>query len=52
MSPLRLNPLFTSDNSPDSLLLVCVKYIVKEEIDIRGVSLPQEICDSLIDVSL
>lgn len=45
-----LNHLYSSDNSPDSLLLICVKYVVKQEINIRGVSLPQEICDLLIEV--
>ena len=49
----RLNQLMSfSDNCPDSLLLVCVKYVVKQELDIRGISLPQEICDLLIEVSL
>lgn len=38
------------DNSPDSLLLTCIKYVVKEELDIRGISVPQEICDLLIEV--
>lgn len=52
MSP-RLNQLMTiSDNSPDSLLLNCVKYVVRQEVDIRGISLPQEICDLLIEVSI
>ena len=40
-----------ADNSPDSLLHTCVQFVVKEGIDLRGVSLPQEICDLLIQVS-
>ena len=37
-------------NSPDSLLLSCVKFVVRKEIDIQDVSLPQEICDLLLEV--
>ncbi|CAG2104960.1 unnamed protein product [Medioppia subpectinata] len=39
-----------SDNSPDSLLHTCVRYVVREGLDLRPVSLPQEICDLLIHV--
>lgn len=39
-------------NSPDSLLMSCLTFIVHREIDVRNVSLPQEICDLLLEVSL
>ncbi|CAG2113094.1 unnamed protein product, partial [Medioppia subpectinata] len=39
-----------SDNSPDSLLHTCIRYVVRESLDVRSVSLPHEICDLLIHV--
>lgn len=41
----------SNENSPDSLLLTCVKYVIDNSISIESVSLPQEICDLLIKVS-
>ncbi|CAG2107636.1 unnamed protein product [Medioppia subpectinata] len=38
------------DNSPDSLLKTCLRYVVREGLDLRPVSLPREICDLLIHV--
>ncbi|CAG2109375.1 unnamed protein product [Medioppia subpectinata] len=36
------------DNSPDSLLHTCIRYVLREGL--RSVSLPREICDLLIHV--
>lgn len=41
-----------NDNSPDCLLLLCVKNIVTNDINIRNAALPQEICDLLLEVSI
>ncbi|XP_054164654.1 protein zer-1 homolog [Oppia nitens] len=47
MKPLSSNLVA---NSPHSLLHQCVEYVVREAVDLRGVSLPKEICDLLIQV--
>lgn len=44
--------IFPPDNSPESLLKIVVKFIVSNDIPIKYVSLPTEICNTLLEVSV
>ncbi|RWS28170.1 protein zer-1-like protein [Leptotrombidium deliense] len=50
MAVKRQSQFISNDNSPESLLLLCVRFVVKNEVKFGDLCLPQEICNVILEI--